>query len=258
VPPFILFYFSCVSFFSLLYHTYVFYEFRVAFVDERTGNNRPQRGTHVDSISYYTHDLAICNKNMYHMQQRKTDIAVSGNVAIEADHWLSRMMLSAYEVADRIMIDSAEDNALKATYSSFDDSAAAIPQAEQMSSRYGSFGPISGVGSVAARSAQCNPYSSFGRHRLDQPSFKEGFLDDDSVIDRKVEDSTYRLPGTTIHTSKIRRVAGRLGLDFAVSGVKFFNRQIGETPTAFVDFRLQLTVKESLTSSSSSSSSSSS
>lgn len=198
------------------------------------GNTRPERGTHVDSISYYTHDLAVCNKNMYYMQQRKTDIAVTGNVAKEADHWLSRMMLSAYEVADRIMIDSAEDNALKSSYSSsFDDPSAAIPQAEQMTSRYGSFGPINGAGSVTARSAQCNPYSSFGRHRLDAPSFREGFLDDDSVMDKDVDPTydDYRIPGTYAHTSKLRRVAGRLGLDFAVSGVKFFNRQLGTTFT---------------------------
>ena len=38
----------------------------------------------------------------------------------------------------------------------------------------------------------------------------------------------YRLPGTTYHTSVIRRVFGRLGLDFLVAGMKFFNRQIGK------------------------------
>jgi hypothetical protein len=36
------------------------------------------------------------------------------------------------------------------------------------------------------------------------------------------------LPGTTYHRKRIRRVAGRLGLDFVVTGIKFFNRQLGK------------------------------
>jgi hypothetical protein len=36
------------------------------------------------------------------------------------------------------------------------------------------------------------------------------------------------LPGTTYHRNAIRRVAGRLGLDFVVTGIKFFNRQLGK------------------------------
>ena len=123
----------------------------VAYTDNGSSNERPSRGTHVDSISYYTYDLADCNKNMYFMQQRKTEIAFSGNSSNEADSWIARLMISAYEVADQIMVDSAEDNALgagslvdnalRANYSSFEDGAG-IPQAELMSSRYGSFGPL--------------------------------------------------------------------------------------------------------------------
>jgi hypothetical protein len=112
---------------------------RVAFIDTRVDNQKPERGTHVDSISYYTHDLAALNKDMYFMQQRKTEIQVTGNVSFEADNWISRVMLSAYEVADRIMVDSAEDNALKANYNSFET------QAEQMTSGYGSFSPAGGT-----------------------------------------------------------------------------------------------------------------
>lgn len=125
---------------------------RVAYVDNRLGNAKPSRGIHVDSISYYTHDLAASNQEMYFMQQRKSEIAITGNSSFEADNWLSRVMHSAFEVADRIMVDSAEDNSLRTAYNSFDDSGAAVPQAEQMSSRYGSFGPVS---DVSPRIAQC-------------------------------------------------------------------------------------------------------
>ena len=139
------------------------HERRVAFVDNRVNNQKPDRGVLVDSISYYTHDLADLNKVMYALQQRKADIAVSGNTSFEADNWFSRLMVSAYEVADQIMIDSAEDNELRATYSSFDESVGAIPQAELMTSHYGSFGPIGGM---SPRTAQCRPYSSHPRNFL--------------------------------------------------------------------------------------------
>jgi hypothetical protein len=127
---------------------------RVAFIDTRVDNQKPERGTHVDSIAYYTHDLAALNKDMYFMQQRKTEIQVTGNVSFEADNWISRVMASAYEVADSIMVDSAEDNALKANYSSFETATGAVPQAEQMTSRYGSFGPTGGnMSSLASHSS---------------------------------------------------------------------------------------------------------
>jgi hypothetical protein len=82
---------------------------------------------------------------MYFMQQRKTEIALTGNTSFEADNWLARLMISAYEVADQIMVDSAEDNALRANYAPFNEYGASIPQAELMSSRYGSFGPRVGM-----------------------------------------------------------------------------------------------------------------
>lgn len=123
----------------------------VAYTDNGSSHERPPRGTHVDSISYYTYDLADCNKNMHFMQQRKTEIAFSGNSSNEADSWIARLMISAYEVANQIMVDSAEDNALaagslvdnalRANYNAFRDGTG-IPQAELMSSRYGSFGPL--------------------------------------------------------------------------------------------------------------------
>jgi hypothetical protein len=79
---------------------------------------------------------------MYFMQQRKTEIAFSGNSFIEADTWFSRLMMSAHEAAEQILVDSAEENALRASYGHLGDDEG-IPQAELMSSRYGSFGPLS-------------------------------------------------------------------------------------------------------------------
>lgn len=134
----------------------------MAFVDTRVDNQKPERGTHVDSISYYTHDLAALNKDMYFMQQRKTEIQVTGNVSFEAHNWISRVMMSAYEVADSIMVDSAEDNALKANYSSFESATGAVPQAEQMRSRYGSFGTIGGT--MNSRASHSSHFRKLNRH----------------------------------------------------------------------------------------------
>lgn len=146
--------------------------FSVAYVDNRSVNERPPRGTHVDSISYYTYDLAESNKAMYLMQQRKTKIALTGNSSFVADNWLARIMKSAYAVADRIMVDSAEDNALRATYSSFDEHGGGIPQAELMSSRYGSFGPLA---EMSPSTPQSSPYAK-PLNRFEAP------LDQESVV----------------------------------------------------------------------------
>lgn len=128
-------------------------------------NERPTRGTHVDSISYYTYDLADCNKRMYTMQQRKSEIARTGNASSQADTWLARLMISANEVADQIMVDSAEDNALRANYTSFDETLGApIPQAELMSSHYGSFGQ-NFVG-MSPRTSQCLPYARSSKENV--------------------------------------------------------------------------------------------
>lgn len=116
----------------------------VAYVDNRPLNERPAKGTHVDSISYYTHDLAFCNMQMNFMQKRKTELALSGNESSDASNWFAKLMISAYEVADQILVESAEDNALRASHTAtFDEGGGGIPQAELMSSfaRYGSFGP---------------------------------------------------------------------------------------------------------------------
>jgi hypothetical protein len=131
----------------------------VAYVDNRSVNQRPARGTHVDSISYYTYDLADCNRNMYTMQQRKAEIALTGNSSYDVDTWLSRLMISANEIADQIMIDSAMDNALRANYKAFDERfGVPIPQAELMASHYGSFGHK--IVGMSPRTSQCVPYAT--------------------------------------------------------------------------------------------------
>lgn len=210
----------------------------VTYTDNRSASERPPRGTHVDSISYYISDLADCNKNMYFMQQRKTEIAFSGNSLREADNWLSRLMISAYEMANQIMIDSAEDNALRANYSKFEDGSG-IPKAELMSSRYGSFAPLwHHPSQMSSRTQELLPIP------LESSRSEEiMFIDENNTSastgrttssSHTISGSTsdeydkfrYKLPGKTQHAGFFRKMAGRLGLDFVVSAFKFANSQL--------------------------------
>ena len=134
---------------------------------------RPERGSHVDSISYYTYDLAECNHDMYFLQQRKTEMAFQGNPTDQADNWLSRLMITATEVADQIMLDSAEDNFLRANYIPFQEYENSIPQAELMSSRYGSFGNVFGL---SPRVAQCGPVGRKSLQRHEPTIMEEEFV----------------------------------------------------------------------------------
>lgn len=115
------------------------------------GGPAPEKGTRVDSISYYTHELAESNKDVFVLQKRKAEVAASGNASSRAFDWLARAAdwsgLTA--AAATIMEDSVEDNALLSPHDSIDsihDSMALngseIPQAENMTSMYGSFAPI--------------------------------------------------------------------------------------------------------------------
>jgi hypothetical protein len=128
----------------------------VAYVDNRDTMEKPERGTHVDSISYYTYDLAETNKDLHAMQVRKVQMAFVGGSHVDAENWITKLMVSAYEMADEIMIDSAEDNALRTSYSSISEKGISIPQAELMSTRtlYGTLG----VGETP-RTAQCGNYT---------------------------------------------------------------------------------------------------
>lgn len=101
---------------------------------------------------------------MHHMQRRNSVIALTGNSSFDVNTWLARLMISANEIADQIMIDSAEDNALRATYTGFDEKfGAPIPQAELMSSHYGSFGQK--LTGMSPRTSQCAPYAKRYNHQ---------------------------------------------------------------------------------------------
>jgi hypothetical protein len=103
--------------------------------------DRVKRGTRVDSISYYTHELAAHSRTLFDLQQQKVSIAEKGNETVRADFWFSHAAKFAAQAADQIMDDSALDNELTSPGASYD---LAHPEG------YGSFAPISGRGSHRA------------------------------------------------------------------------------------------------------------
>ncbi len=141
----------------------------------------------MDSISYYTYDLAECNRVMYEMQQRKSEIALTGNSSFDVDNWIARLMISANEVADQIMIDSAVDNALRANYTAFDNRyGVPIPQAELMSSHYGSFGHK--IIGMSPRTSQCLPYSYTTRPKTQPLQRHEGSIPGSSPVGNNLDE----------------------------------------------------------------------
>ena len=61
---------------------------------------------------------------------RKVEMAFVGSSHVDAENWITKLMVAAYEMADEIMIDSAEDNALRTSYSSVSEKGISIPQAD--------------------------------------------------------------------------------------------------------------------------------
>jgi hypothetical protein len=114
------------------------------YVEDARYAERPERGTRVDSISYYTQELAANSRALFKIQQRKVQIAESGNMSIKADNWLDQAVRNFTMAATQIMDDSAIANDLKvpdrpSQASSPEILAASVPRAEKMTSQYGSF-----------------------------------------------------------------------------------------------------------------------
>uniref|UniRef100_A0A7S4AB76 CSC1/OSCA1-like cytosolic domain-containing protein n=1 Tax=Pseudo-nitzschia australis TaxID=44445 RepID=A0A7S4AB76_9STRA len=210
----------------------------LAYVDNRRVTEKPQKGTHVDSISYYTYDLADMTKEMCSLQRRKAEIALEGTNHPEANNWFTKLVVSAYEMADEIMIDSAEDNALRTAYISIGETGVPIPQAELMGEKT-IYGTLQGVG--GSRSTQSSPYiteQSFDKsgsdtnllYSVDDATFSSNASirskKQEDVLDKARSRRQRKLVTPGERTGILRRWAGRLGLDFVVSGIKFTNRQI--------------------------------
>jgi Late exocytosis, associated with Golgi transport/Cytosolic domain of 10TM putative phosphate transporter len=101
-------------------------------------SERPKKGTRVDSIQYYTQELAMHSRALYRMQERKIVIAEDGNDPSRTeDTWFDIAIKEAAVIANQILDDSAVDNDLK-TSSDQQSLISSSGIAENMTSRYGS------------------------------------------------------------------------------------------------------------------------
>ena len=101
----------------------------------------PNEGCVVDSISCYTMELAKLNRKVQALQKQREIAAENGlHHSCMSGKWLIDAVDAATEAASAIMDDSMDDNSLR----TLNDSAVFGPdlvlRAENMTSRYGSFG----------------------------------------------------------------------------------------------------------------------
>jgi hypothetical protein len=99
-------------------------------------SHRPPRGTLVDSITYYTMELAEHGRNLKERQRSAAEIAESGNLGEGGNGWIEKVMEGAESIANQIMKDSLIENSLLSPSDSY--FATENHNAEHMSSQYGS------------------------------------------------------------------------------------------------------------------------
>lgn len=198
---------------------------------------RPKRGTRVDSISYYTQELAAHSRALLKLQKQKDAIAESGNRSINnASTWLDQVVREASLVACRILNDSVQDNALVSTTvsgSAYEGDTTGM--AEHMSSTspansyYGSMTttpPIRNTVYHSSHNTETEPDILMLPNGLPHiKTYDDDDIDDDE--DDLSEPSQYSAPFSQAqYSNRIRRWAGRLGLDFIVAIFRYLSKQL--------------------------------
>ena len=72
----------------------------------------PPKGAVVDSIDYYTLDLAEINQHLFLGQRKKAQIAHTGNLSVRADGWISKATAYASSIGASVIGESNEANSL--------------------------------------------------------------------------------------------------------------------------------------------------
>ena len=117
----------------------------VLVVEDDAATERVPKGTRVDSISYYTQELAAFSKELFILQERKNRVAEEGRSSQPNLTWFDGLVQSVENVAGQILEQSMVDNELASSSGDWDrdrDGAEGVPQAEHMTSKYGSFSAV--------------------------------------------------------------------------------------------------------------------
>jgi len=212
----------------------------------------PPQGTLVDLISLHTRELIDCNRKLYELQQQNVVVAGTGNVKSKrSSKWMTDIADAASRAASTIMDDSALDNHLQNPHNSIvfnDNQLILIQRVDTMSGRYGSFStpPSSPIAHQGKRGIHCVTQSkednSIVGNNMPNIIFSESSISYSGSVDTdkstRVFVSNHMTTATkrkgkhfthpnsrSKHASVFRRMIGRLGLDFIVSGLKYINRQ---------------------------------
>jgi hypothetical protein len=113
-------------------------------VEDEISTERTPKGTLVDSISYYTQELAAHSKALFLLQQRKTRVAEFGRTSVTQATWLDGVVHGVEKLTGEILQESMMDNSLACPSHDWELANGAndphgVPQAERMTSKYGSF-----------------------------------------------------------------------------------------------------------------------
>eukprot|EP00550_Attheya_septentrionalis_P009222 CAMPEP_0198291930 /NCGR_PEP_ID=MMETSP1449-20131203/9268_1 /TAXON_ID=420275 /ORGANISM="Attheya septentrionalis, Strain CCMP2084" /LENGTH=1076 /DNA_ID=CAMNT_0043990617 /DNA_START=67 /DNA_END=3297 /DNA_ORIENTATION=- len=201
----------------------------------------PEKGDQVDSILYYTRDLADCNAQMVIFQNQVNQLAEIGNQSFRATTWLEKavdaLSCGAMDILDESMIDNGLTTPKQTSASSrrLTAGTTGVTQVERMKSvgaRYGSF-------SEAAREPV--PTNNEQEEDLSDLPWQYNAPASASVSARGIEQKKARLinedhllaqeSGSSLEEksqerSIFKRIAGRLGLDFAMTGVTMLRRHL--------------------------------
>ena len=207
----------------------------------------PPKGVVVDSIDYYTFDLAEMNQQLFLGQRKKAQIAHTGNMSIRADGWISKATLYASSIGASVIGESIVDNSLvktpvQSTRKSFND--------------YGSINGENENNDTDGRLGIPRAWSSDEEESLGGVNFNENrdlWEFEDGEVEEKEEDATN---GTTdsnaeranpsakkeiaCHSipddgncalrapskSTLIRLAARLGLDFFVAALHILHKRV--------------------------------
>jgi Late exocytosis, associated with Golgi transport/Calcium-dependent channel, 7TM region, putative phosphate/Cytosolic domain of 10TM putative phosphate transporter len=180
----------------------------MADADMRT-ETPPPKGTRVDSISYYTWDLAQKSRQLFQTQRQKAIIGKLGNESIRADNWLDQLGRNVEFVTADVMGDSINDNNLSPPAKSFLNEQSPPP-------RRGFFSPVSlKKNHGEAASLIKADYGSFAATQAPETA-------------QDVEHEKTPFAKTTCCLVS-RRWAARLGLDFALSALRLMNVAVDAT-----------------------------
>eukprot|EP00566_Odontella_aurita_P003015 CAMPEP_0113599678 /NCGR_PEP_ID=MMETSP0015_2-20120614/42281_1 /TAXON_ID=2838 /ORGANISM="Odontella" /LENGTH=1029 /DNA_ID=CAMNT_0000507843 /DNA_START=376 /DNA_END=3466 /DNA_ORIENTATION=+ /assembly_acc=CAM_ASM_000160 len=176
----------------------------------------PPKGVRVDSITYYTQELANFSREVFLMQKKKSRIIETGNASPRDSSWIQSAIDAAKGTADEIIEESLEANELTIGASQSMQN----HESNYLSRRYGSFDE-----GDPRRSRRRNP-------DLTDSTRDTRLLDDEHLVEQngtRIDNHDAYVEAADClneEQRKYRRTVGRLGLDFAMAGFKYVSKHL--------------------------------